>query len=261
MKPKRVIVLADMHCGHIAGLTPTPFQCNGGNKIKDFAVKLERECWSAFNYLLKNTKQRFDIAIWNGDLIDGRGERSGGTELITSDRDEQGDIASRVVETVGANRNFFCYGTAYHTGQCEDFENRIAERFGGDIKSHQFIEVNGVVIDVKHKIGGSSIPHGRATAIKREQLWNLLWAEQDGQPKADIIMRSHVHYYDYTGNDNYYAVVTPALQAAYTKYGARACSGTISWGFLTIEINARGEYHCVRHKVPVASVKCVATKA
>jgi hypothetical protein len=152
-------------------------------------------------------------------LIEGKGQKSGGTELITSDRLIQCEMATKALETIDALKYIFVHGTPYHTGNEEDFESIIAEKFGADIGGHEWIEVNGKIFDVKHKIGSSGIPHGRYTALAKEKLWNLYWNEIKGAPKSDIFIRAHVHYFNYIGNDTFFGVILPALQTFGSKYG------------------------------------------
>ena len=93
---KRVFVASDSHCGHRVGLTPTPYQSRGDSKWE----KLQFMLWAWFKEEVEKFKP-YDIAILNGDLIDGKGYRSGGSELITADRMMQTRIAFdafRIVE-------------------------------------------------------------------------------------------------------------------------------------------------------------------
>ena len=265
-KPKRIGIFADLHCGHRAGLAHPNWHVSGGTPKGKVVRAFQQEMWRKFTAKVK-AAGHIDVAVWNGDLIDGRGERSGGTELIETDREEQAMMAARIIEFVGVKKNLITYGTPYHSGYIEDWENSVAREVGAEIHSHLFLDVNGVMFDFKHKVGASSIPHGRSTPAKRERLWNLIWAEreEDGQPKADVIMRSHVHYYDASNDAGYYACVTPALQAAFTKYGARQCSGTVDFGFLTWEITDKKAWRevkaCRFHEIKLNAVKQVPVKA
>ncbi len=262
-KPKRIGIFADLHDGHRAGLTHPNWFVGGGTEANKKTLVLEQEMWRKFTRKVKPFKDNLDLAIWNADMIDGRGERSGGTELITADREEQALMAARVIEYVGAKKNLITYGTPYHaSGGGEDWENLVAREVGAEIHSHLFVDVNGLVFDVKHKVGGSTIPHGRFTALARERLWNLVWAErEDSQPKANVVIRSHVHYFGYCGTHGYLAMTTPALQAAATKYGARQCSGTVDFGFLTFDVKNKEDWSWHAHLVPLAEVKQAAVKA
>jgi len=180
--------------------------------------------------------------IVNGDVVDGKGPRSGGTELLTADRLEQCAMAEACIKEARAERIVMSYGTPYHTGQLEDWEDEVARLVNAEkIGGHDFLNVDGVVIDYKHHIGASSIPHGRFTAIARERLWNGLWAERKEYPQAHILVRSHVHYYVYAATADWAAIVTPALQGYGSKYGVRRCSGTVDFGLVYIDIEKGGE--------------------
>ncbi|MCP4569075.1 MAG: hypothetical protein GY841_15990 [FCB group bacterium] len=243
MKKKRVVVIADFHCGHRVGLTPSKFATQTlGNKF----YRTQVELWAEYVKLADRIKaeQKPDVLIVNGDCIDGRGERSGGTELITSSRHAQVEMAVECINIWEARHIVLTRGTPYHTGTNDDYEDFIREGVKADkIGDHEWINVNGVIFDVKHKVGNTTIPHGKATPIAKERLWNYIWAEHEEQPKSDIIIRSHVHYAFYCGEPgSWLAMTTPALQGQGSKFGARQCSGTIHWGLVYFDIYENGEY-------------------
>jgi hypothetical protein len=87
---KRVLIMSDLHCGHRVGLTPPDWQYRPGVRSK--WRKIQQACWNWYANEIEEAGP-FDVVIVNGDAIDGRGERSGGTELLTTDRHEQVEIA------------------------------------------------------------------------------------------------------------------------------------------------------------------------
>lgn len=232
---KRILIISDTHCGHMSGLTPPGFQlpADSATRVRQHMAEFERRTWDWFAESVARVG-KIDALVWNGDILDGKGERSGGTELIMSDRLEQIEMAERIVKLIGAPRVELIYGTPYHVGRDEDWEAVLAERLGCHIGSHEWLDAEGVVIDFKHKVSGSVIPHGRHTAPSRARLWNLLWADRELQPRADIVVRSHAHTFGYSGDARGLAIVTPGLQG-WTKYGGRQCEGTVDYGFLTID--------------------------
>jgi hypothetical protein len=244
---KKVLIVSDFHSGHLCGLTPPKWQIqpedeSPTNKLEKFAAS-QRECW---NWFEKTTKQLgpWDVVIANGDLIDGSGHRSGGTEQLTTDRLKQAAMAVHILKSLSGPKTEIIQtvGTSYHTGDAEDFETVIAEKCGArKIGSHEWVEIEGVIFDVKHHCGSSSVPHGRHTAIARERLWNLLWNERGMSPKSDVIVRSHVHYFSVAGGVDWLAMTTPALQSHGSKYGARRCSGIVDYGFVWFTVN-KGSY-------------------
>jgi hypothetical protein len=267
-KFKRVVVISDLHCGHRVGLTPPgkESQISGTShqRISKKYYKAQLALWKAYAGMIKRLG-KIDILIVNGDAIDGRGEKSGGTELIAVDRNVQVEMAAECINFVGADTVLMTRGTGYHVGNTESFEDNIADKVGAKkIEDHAWYDINGVVFDVKHFIGSSGIPHGRSTAVKRDQLWSLIWHERNEQPRGEpgkiIVIRSHVHYFDYSGNSDYLAITTPALQGMGSKFGAKICSGTVDFGLIYFDIKNNGDWSWGWDTVRVAEQQATALK-
>jgi len=221
MRESHIVVVADLHCGHRSGLTPPRYQYG---EEEDGAYekygKIQKVMWDWYAATIKKL-QPIDTLVANGDCIDGKSDRSGGTELITADRKVQCEMASHAIKLAKAKRIYIIKGTPYHTGREEDWEEVLASLVDANhCGYHEWLDAEGVIFDFKHHISNSSVPHGKATALSRAKLWNALWAERELQPKAQVLVRSHRHAFDYTGNATFFALVTPALQA-WTKYGSR----------------------------------------
>ena len=90
-------------------------------------------------------------------------------------------------------------------------------------------------IDARHFIGSSSIPHGRYTALAREDLWRVLWADRSEGFTPHLLLRSHVHYHAFAGNEWVTMMTLPCMQGLGSKFGSRVCSGTVSLGFVVID--------------------------
>ena len=188
---RQVLIVSDLHCGSHFGLTPPRWQHKADSAKYQ---KLQAITWEWWCKEIKRAGN-IDLVICNGDAIDGTGYRSGGTEQITTDRQEQVEIAIECLSKIKAKKFHFTYGTPYHNGDAEDYELSIAKSFDAKIGGHEWVQVGGVVFDCKHTIGGSVVPHARYTALGREDLWAGLWNELGASPKANIIVRSHVHYH------------------------------------------------------------------
>ena len=272
MAKKRVVITGDPHCGHHSGLTPPSWWLNPSpidgeaeptRRRRQKWGTLQRECWG---WTMKQFArlQPIDLLIVAGDCIEGKGARSGGTELLTADRNDQVDMACEVIRRAKAKKVAMVRGTGYHDGQDDDWEDQNAERVGASIGDHEWYEVNGVVLDVKHHIGSSSIPHGRATPILRDGLWNAVWHEHEEQPRGDILIRAHVHYHVYTGGIRagrpWLAMTLPALQGMGSKYGARRCSGHVDFGFVHFDIDAHGGWQWQSHVAVIQAQKAQTLK-
>jgi len=241
---KRIVIIADMHCGHRAGLTPPQYRhAAGDDHIWQKYTRVAEEAWGLYAEEARRLVP-IDCLVVNGDAIDGRGEKSGGCEALTVDRNEQCKIAIECIKLWEAPKIYMTRGTPYHAGDIESWEDSVAEKVGAKIGDHEWVDVNGYIFDVKHFVGGSQIPHGRYTAVARDALWNSLWAEALDQPRADMIVRSHVHYCitgsNWSGEKHREFLVTPALQAMGTRFGAQRMSGIVTWGLVAFDIDTEG---------------------
>ena len=236
MSRKRVLVLSDFHSGHVLGLTHPSYDYTTGHKTQTAHYQVRRTIWEWYKDKVKRLKP--DIVIFNGDAIDGKGEKSGGTELLTLDRDEQCEMAIAALQAIPRRpKLFMSYGTPYHSGINEDWEDIIAREMEAEkIGAEDTVDVNGLLINYRHHIGRSSIPHGRHTAVAKEKLWNAIWAERGEYPRADVIVRSHVHYYNYAGGPSWLGMTTPALQGYGSKFGARRVTGTVDVGMVHFDV-------------------------
>ncbi len=261
---KRVVVISDLHCGHRVGLTPSSFQSkvSGGSRqrVSQKFYKVQVALWNAYMDMIEKLG-KIDVLIVNGDCIDGRGERSGSTELLYVDRNIQVAMAAECINHVNADSVLMVRGTPYHTGYSEEYEDLIAEKVNAlKVEDHAWYDINGVIFDVKHNVGSSTIPHGRSTAISKEALWNLIWAERNEQPKADILIRSHVHYMEGRFNTDTFCLTTPALQGMGSKFGAKMCSGTVDFGLIWFDVQENGKWDFDFETIRIKEQKAKALK-
>jgi len=253
---KRVLVISDFHSGHVLGLTHPGYDFTTGHKTQTAHYQVRRTIWSWYKERVMKLKP--DIVICNGDCIDGKGDKSGGTELLTLDRDEQCEMAIAALQAIPRRpKLFMSYGTGYHTGNNEDWEDIVAREMEAEkIGAEDTIDVNGLLINYRHHVGRSGIPHGRHTAVAKEKLWNAIWAERGEYPKADVIIRSHVHYYNYAGGPSWLGLTTPALQGYGSKYGARRVTGTVDVGMVHFDVKGKDDWTWESHilRFPAAEV-------
>ena len=136
MKSKKVVIISDLHAGHRVGIAPPSWKGSG-----DKFEATRKESYKRYTKMIDKQKPIY-ILIVNGDSIDGKGKRSEGVELITSDMLQQVDIAYEVIKHAEAKNIVMTYGTPYHTGQGEDFEKILADKLSANIGNHEWIEVN-----------------------------------------------------------------------------------------------------------------------
>jgi len=237
---KRVVVISDMHCGHVTGLTPPDYRSG----FPGWAESQE-DAWQTYVEIMKGLLP-IDVLVVNGDSIEGKGHRSGGTELITTDCQIQSEMARECITVVNSKEKIMVRGTPYHAGEDTDWENIIAGWVHAKkIGDHVWVDVNGLKFNIKHKIGSTTTPYGSGTALGKEKTWERVWGKRDPEQNADILIRSHIHRYYQCAEVDWWGCTTPALQG-WTKYGARQCIGTVDWGLIWFDVHRNGSY--VAHK-------------
>ncbi len=232
---KTALFTGDWHCGHFGGLTPPEYQFSPKSKDPSRAklASVQSALWDF--YVSRVDEMKPQVIVLNGDAIDGKGDKSGGTELISTDRRVQCEMAAQAIRRSGAVSRLLLYGTGYHVGDDEDWEAVLADIVGAEIGSHEFPEIEGVVFDVRHHMGSSAHAYLRGTPLKKEAQQAALWYRRGLIPFASWLVRNHVHWYEHIEDGDYGHMVTcPALQWD-TKFGKRRCGGTIDLGLLQFD--------------------------
>ena len=234
----KLLILADAHCGTMTGLTHPDYW---KDSAKSMFHSFQRDTWKWFESVCKKIKP--DVVVCNGDMIDGQGKASGGTEQLTVDWEEQAEMAAKVVMATGAKKYHIIRGTPYHTGKDGDYENLIRHHAPGcvGVYDQTYLDANGLVFHFKHKVSGSAIPHGRHTGPQREALWNAFQSERGTSPAADVLIRSHVHYHTYGGDAKRLTITTPCLEGS-TKYGSKECTGIVDYGVTWFDIKSKTDW-------------------
>ena len=234
---KRLLIISDLHCGHRYGLTPPRWWMPDDTR----EGKIQRTVWEWYSKTIEALKP-FDVCIVNGDSTDGSGRINNGVELITTNMLTQVDMAEEALGIVEAKKYGFIIGSGYHTGRAEDVEKVLSDKMDGLFcESRNTVEINGTIFDFRHEVGGTGIPHGKASAINKENLWALLRHEKGLSPRVDVLVRSHVHKLHATFDTDGLRLTTPAMQYE-SNYGVRKFSGLIDMGFIVFDINGPGDY-------------------
>jgi predicted phosphodiesterase len=261
-KRKRLVVISDPHSGHQAGLTHPDYQYRRIREPADDAERrrnkfatLQKQIWEWFFSTIQQL-QPVHVLFHLGDAIDGRGERSGGTEIIEADQNIQCTMATRAIRVIGAQKIFMVYGTPYHTcSGYNDWEDIVADNLRTEkIGSREFVDINGTVFDLRHKMSKSSIPHGQGTLLAKQKLWNDMWALVGRQPDADVLLRGHIHDFWAMQNTRWLAMALPGLEWS-TKYGARIVDGMVNIGFVHFDVEPDGSFEWHHHDCQLGVLK------
>lgn len=274
---KRIVVVSDLHAGSFYGLLPPSFTTyEGVVKALNPGQEYLWQCWTDFTDRISH--YNIDAVLVNGDVVDGPQRRSEGAELSLPAPQDQVKAAMRTLRLLqnraGAAKWYFTQGTPYHVANFGQYEEQVAseldaQRFFsvgvGDLcREVLWLDVEGVIIEAAHHISVSTGFY-RLTALDREMQWSALSAKDatKGVPKADLVIRSHVHYFSSGEHASKQGVTTPCWQLQ-TRYMRKASVGRMmpDIGGLIIEVDGeaklKGEAPCrivkELYKLPAISV-------
>lgn len=220
-KPVRVLVVGDLHCGHEVGLwadRDLPMADGRELPLNSGQAHLLK-CWRHLQVLAKE-EIKPDIIVVNGDLVDGEQRKSAGTEAVTTIITAQVKAAKKLLEplTSLAKEVYVTRGTPYHDGARGMIVEGVAEGLGaiGETPGwHSWsvldLEIQGVVVNVQHSISVMSGLY-RSTALDREGIWSALAGKERGLPRADAVVRSHVHIFVHVEHPTKHILTVPAWQ-------------------------------------------------
>lgn len=223
---KKLCIVSDTQCGSIYGLLPPGFlTAEGVEKILNAGQRYLWDCWLDFGQRTKEFKP--DAIIFNADAIDGRQRKQEGTELslnLVSDQVRAAIQCLKVLKKSAPNAKwYFTRGTAYHVGQAGQDEEEVARALGGEkypsvgtgvyVREVLWLDVEGVIIEAAHHIGVSQGFY-RLTQLDKEMQWSAMAAKDEtkGIPKADLLIRSHVHNFQHAEHASKQGLVTPCWQ-------------------------------------------------
>lgn len=232
-----ILILSDLHCGSRGGLTPPKFNSWVDDSLKEY----RKNIWS---WYLSAIKGRFDLCICVGDLVDGKQFKSKGRGLLTTDIYEQIEMAEDCLKRVNAKKWVFVNGSDYHVE--DDCERVLANKFNGVCENFIRFEFAGKHFNVRHKVGGTSVPYGKATQISKEMVFDAIMGDIGNcETSADIFIRGHTHQPVYVYDPCYdkHCIIAPPVQGP-SGFGQKNCTGIINPGVAYLKIDKKGGVSC-----------------
>jgi hypothetical protein len=253
---KRLVVVSDLHCGHIFGLTPPDWRYNQNTQHKKLIYTIQQELWDWFEVEINKCKP-INYCVCNGDAVEGPGKKNE-IEISEPDMYYQEKMATHVLKFINPKEKFLLtYGTPYHVVSTLKHENVIADNLGTEIATSKDFEIYGKSFNIKHHTSKSSIAYGQGTLIQKRAVWELLRNAINRDAPTDFVIRSHIHEYILIQSKLPTCITTPALQASDTLYGMKFDS----WydiGFIHIDIWENGS---LKEIVPhIVELKCKKNK-
>jgi hypothetical protein len=197
MKRTRIIIVGDMHTGSVFGLAhPSSIPEDKQNAFSDWIFKK----WAKFCKQYNNP----DYLLLIGDLADGSQVKILGVNALTTDTDEQVNMAKKLLTMlIGKKTKIFgINGSGYHGGEAQGtcIDRRITEALGGDFKGNVCeFEIAKERIQMSH--GGTGSMVNPSTYIQREIRLSKEDAQKGKRRGATILLRGHQHRF-FSVNDD-----------------------------------------------------------
>jgi len=184
---RKILFLADLHCGNIAGIAPPGYRCDAVREIQEIF-------WDWYIRELA-TNGPYDACFVMGDVVDGEGKK-GTLDTFETNIKRQAEAAALVIQEahVPPEYIYMVRGTPFHTNGVLEYEDITADILKCSIKNVQKREIEGWKVHTKHVIGRSDIPYGQGTPLYKEldRLEGEAFREIKDAP--DVLLRAHVHY-------------------------------------------------------------------
>jgi hypothetical protein len=248
-------LLADLHNGATTGLTLNPV-----NLVQHAVLDRWKDALNWFG-------EEPDVVLVNGDGWDGPDPKSNDVTEASVTKQARG-CADIIVMLKPKKEVILITGTPYHVehkGQTFDLvvsdriKLKMLEKYGRKIKvtirRKITTTINGwFTLEARHSIGGSSIPHGRATSALRSQAWAVLNSAlaareaQEAPAWPDLMVFAHRHYYMASENAWGDVLILPCWSALGGKYGDEMCDGHVDLGLCKLIVGATKENGWKREK-------------
>lgn len=226
---RNILVVGDMHVGSIYGMLPPDFvSSDGAEKPQNDGQKYLWECWQE----MKTKAARFaiDSVVVNGDLIEGKQPKQKASELtLIAPNDQESaavflmrDLRNWIEKNTGRQVPFFfVQGTEYHEGRgAEELESIAARVQGANIDSNLSgrhskeildLDIGGTILNFAHHLGGGS-GFTRSGSLDAEALWCQITSSKGQAVSADLIVRSHLHFFMHVEHTQRHAFLCPCWQ-------------------------------------------------
>lgn len=194
---RSIVAVADMHVGSRYSVCPDNYVSpKDGVKISSQMNSEQKQLLEYWRHFCKVADEFKCDTVWVvGDTIAGTNPLEKGIGLMTSDLDEQVDMACLLLTPLVKKRKLQIWsGTSYHDSSDVRTAKVIAERFNGDFMgaiSNVKLEPSEKIANVAHETTEATVyPE---TAISRDMMF-LKEAEALGKlHKTNLIVRAHRH--------------------------------------------------------------------
>ncbi len=253
---KSILIVSDMHVGSATAVcTDEPVIADLNTTYKP--NKLQVELYKHWGNCIDDLEQKPTLLVVNGEPCDGGNPKGLGKQSWTTNLQDQLNDAEKLLREIPYKNILFKRGSGYHVDQQgTNFEEIIARNmkatrykaFGGEGYTDYFslVEIYGKQFNFTHHVGFNKWAAYRTTAIAREMAGMVF--EKDKMGKADVIVRSHVHYFVHVEFTHTHGFTTPAWKFPDGHLFRGGTAGTTpDIGMVEVIIEPNGELYIIKH--------------
>lgn len=219
---KRAIALvSDLHVGSRFSVFPEDFYSKEGNNISAMMNPGQKELLSFWKFYVKKCKYwKVDSVMLLGDIIHSVNRKEFGSQLLTSEIDEQKRAAIKLLKPLcKGNKVHIVSGTRYHEALDTKAHYDIADGLGGQyhgLLANIQLDKSKRIIQIAH--GSSGAWRYRSMQLDQQAL-DLLAAEALGKVPfhIDMLARGHWHQFIHIHVNKQHLLQLPGW-AAYTPW-------------------------------------------
>jgi len=255
-KSKSILIVSDIHNGSSTAIcTPDP-------DISDLETtyrpnKLQKELYSAWEECIDDLIQKPTLLLVNGEPCDGGNKKQVGQQTWSTNLNDQLNDTVKLLDMIPHDNLLFVRGSLYHVGlDGTNFEEIIAEKMGaskykafggsGHTDYYALVEMYGKHFNFTHHVGFNKWAAYRTTALAREMAGMVF--ERDKMGKADVIVRSHVHYFVHVEFTHTHGFTTPAWKFPDAHLFRGGTAGTTpDIGMVEVIIEPNGDLFIEKH--------------
>jgi len=255
-KSKSILIVSDIHNGSSTAIcTPEP-------DIAELETthrpnKLQQALYNGWQKCIDEIEQKPTLLFVNGEPCDGGNKKQLGMQSWTTNLNDQLNDAEKLLRMIPYEKIMFTRGSNYHVTQDgTNFEEIIAQRmnaepykaYGGKgyTDYYALIEMYGKHFNFTHHVGFNKWAAYRTTALAREMAGMVF--ERDKMGKADVIVRSHVHYFVHIEFVHQHGFTTPAWKFPDAHLFRGGTAGTTpDIGMVEIIIEPNGYIEIIKH--------------
>ena len=253
---KSVVVISDIHGGaSTAVCSEHPYNSELDSEYKP--NKLQRVLNEAWYDCIDDLQQKPTVLVVNGEPCDGGNPKQLGQQSWTTNVYDQINDTAKLLGAYKYDNLMFVRGSKYHVQiDSTNFEEILANQMGatgykayggsGLTDYYALLELNGKHFNFTHHVGFNKWAAYRTTALAREMAGLVF--DRDKIGRADVIVRSHVHYFVHIEFVHTHGVCTPAWKFPDSHLFRSGVAGTTpDIGTVEFIIESNGKIEVVKH--------------